>query len=129
MKIEDLINKLFETREKSNSFHYSSTSRSMHKIMEEYYDEILEKVDLLVEVYIGKYGQIGEYINIYDEDSINNKNILEYFENVVDFINVSSSKIFDIKKDSHLLSIVDDIYNLLYRTIYKIKYLSENETH
>ena len=70
MKIENLVNKLFETREKANSFHYNIESRSIHIIMEEYYTEILELTDKLVEVYIGKYDTIGDYISIIDEESI-----------------------------------------------------------
>ena len=129
MKIENLVNKLFETREKANSFHYNTKSRSIHIIMEEYYTEILELTDSLVEVYIGKYDMIGDYISIVDEESIKNNDILIYFENATKYIKNSSNIIFNKQDDTHLLSIIDDIYNLLYKTIYKIKVLTKNETY
>lgn len=129
MKIENLVNKLFETREKANSFHYNIESRSIHIIMEEYYTEILELTDKLVEVYIGKYDTIGDYISIVDEESIKNNDILNYFENAIKCIKHCSEETFNKEEDTHLLSIVDDIYNLLYRTIYKIKVLTKNETY
>ena len=129
MKIENLVNKLFETREKANSFYYNIESRSIHIIMEEYYTEILELTDKLVEVYIGKYDTIGDYISIIDEESIKNNDILNYFENATKCIKHCSDETFNKEEDSHLLSIVDDIYNLLYRTIYKIKVLTKNETY
>lgn len=97
--------------------------------MEEYYTEILELTDKLVEVYIGKYDTIGDYISIVDEESIKNNDILNYFENAIKCIKHCSDETFNKEEDSHLLSIVDDIYNLLYKTVYKIKVLTKNETY
>ncbi len=129
MTIENLINKLFETREKANSFHYNIESKSIHIIMEEYYTEVLELTDKLVEIYIGKYDNIGDYMLINDEESIKNNDVLSYFENVIKYIKENSTKVFNKDEDTHLLSIIDDIYNLLYITIYKIKVLTKNETY
>ncbi len=118
------FSKLFESRQMAHVFHLQSNSEGSfaeHKALQDYYDGVLDLVDDLIEIHQGQYGIVEGY-DIIDTSSTRKKNALEYFEDLA--IYLKSEKFNAINKDdSHLHNIVDEIVALVYKTIYKLKYL------
>lgn len=114
------INKLFESREMANAFHYCVEHNNLHTFLEEYYSKIINLYDELIEMYQGKYGIINEPYEIIIAERGND--VVGYFEDTVKQLEKSVDKVFD-KNDTFLLSKNDEIIGLLYKIIYKMKYL------
>jgi Family of unknown function (DUF5856) len=116
--------KIFESRQMAHVFHLQARgdgSFSQHKALEEYYEGILDLIDSFIEVYSGQYEVIENYENIDTNDSVN-KNKIDYFINLVEFIK-STRYTAILKEDTHLQNIIDEMVALIYRTLYKLKNL------
>lgn len=118
--MKKLVNKIFESREVTHSLHLNSDKYSEHIALEEYYTGIIPLIDELVEVYTGQYDKIGEYM--YIESKPEMEDAVKYMTTVVEYI--KSERYEQIKEeDAHLQAIVDEVINLQYKTIYKLKFL------
>jgi len=114
-----LIAKLFEARQVSHNVHLQTKSYSEHKALNDFYEEILDFTDLLVESYQGQYGIISGYEKLIQIEPVNN--IIEYLEDCVEMFTISKKSISE--KDSHIKNIMEEIIALTYKTIYKLKNL------
>jgi hypothetical protein len=116
--ISELVNKFFESRQVAHNAHLATKSFSQHKALQGYYEDILDLTDEFVETYQGQYGILSGYENI-KTNKVND--IIAYLEDC--------SKIFLAghealnKKDTHLHNILDEICGLIFRTLYKLKFL------
>lgn len=115
-KIEDFVSKLLSARTQAHIFHWQSSTLSEHLALEEFYKEITKLTDKLVESYQGKNNIINGYKNV---DLITASSLF-YFESLSAFIKEKRSLVF---VDSCLNNIIDEIEELIYKTIYKLKYL------
>jgi len=57
--IEEFVGRMFALRDASHVAHWASRSYAQHKALGKFYDEIIEKVDGIVEAYQGYFGLIG----------------------------------------------------------------------
>ena len=115
----ELANKLFESREKAHVFHLTIKSHENHMATQFYYEGILDVIDNLVEVWQGKYGMIEDY-QFADYNSETDP--IKYFEDLSKFIEMERYN-FIPKEDTFLHNILDESLELLYKTLYKLKYL------
>jgi hypothetical protein len=122
--VSKFFSKLFESREIAHIFHLQLNKEEgsyvSHIALNEYYDEVLEMIDELIEVYQGQYDIVEGY-DLIDTNKVEDSNALEYFEKLGKEILESKSCIDE--KDTHLHSLIDDIVCLIYKTLYKLKYL------
>ena len=96
--------------------HLKTKSFSQHMALGEYYAEIVDLVDGLVESYQGKYGVIEQYPDSYHSP----KDPVKYFESLQKFVEEGRQ---DLPKDSELQNIIDEIADLINSTTYKLKFL------
>ena len=54
--LEELVERVFCARNASHLEHWATDSFSIHMALGEFYDEIVDKIDEIVEVYQGSYG-------------------------------------------------------------------------
>jgi hypothetical protein len=117
------FSKLFESREMAHIYHLQVNgdmgSHAKHTALGEYYDEVLELIDSIIEAFQGQYGIIEEY-DVIDTSETRSKDTIEYFNELARFIK-EERKCINLD-DTHLHSIIDDIVVLLYKTLYKLKY-------
>lgn len=113
------ISLLFSSRDQAHVFHLRSLSYAQHKALNEYYDEILDLIDGLVESYQGKYGLVQGYEGPRGFNE-NAGSATSYFEQLAQLIENTRS---DIVQDSYLQNQVDEVLALVYSTIYKLKFL------
>lgn len=122
--IAKFFSKIFESKEMAHVYHLTvkgeEGSYSSHKALEDYYENILEHLDNAIEVYQGQYGEIIESYDIIDTSKSKDSEMIEYFEEVGNFILENKSVIPD--KDTHTHSIIDEISILVYKLLYKLRY-------
>jgi hypothetical protein len=105
-------------------FHFQTRSYATHKALNEYYDEIVDLADALIEDFQGKYSQLivvpednETIINLKtDEDAI------AYLTGLSEDIKNKYQKLFK-PEDTNLLNILDEIKTLIESTLYKLKFL------
>ena len=97
-------------------FHWSTDSFSKHMALGEYYDEIVELTDDLVEAYMGCYEKITTFPSIYHQP----KEPIKYLESLKAFVKDARQ---DLPQETELQNIVDEIAQLIDSTLYKLKNL------
>lgn len=121
--VSRFFSKLFESREMSHVYHLQVRgdmgSHAAHEALQKYYEGILEFIDDLIEIYQGQYEIIEDY-EIIDTQSTKNKDKIEYFNELVEFVKNERRCISD--KDTHLHNIIDEVVALIYKTLYRLKY-------
>ena len=96
--------------------HLQSRSYSEHVALGAYYEEVGDLVDSFVEAYQGKYGIISNY----EQDYFLPTPALEYLISLNDYVKDERQ---DLPQDSELQNLVDEIADLIDRTIYKLRFL------
>lgn len=115
-----LISFLFHSRTQAHIFHLQTTSFAEHKALNDYYDNIIDLVDGLVESYQGKYGILKGYSNYSVLEYKDKAQVINYFESLVDKV----SKLRTSIKDSYIQNQIDNVIELLESTLYKLKFLN-----
>lgn len=119
-----LFSKIFESREMSHIYHLQVNgeqgSHAAHLALGSYYDGINELLDELIETYQGQYGIVDGY-DLIDTKDTRTKEKVAYFEEVVEYIKNARKCISE--EDTHLHNIIDEMVALLYKTLYKLKFL------
>jgi hypothetical protein len=122
--VTQFFSKLFESREMAHIYHLQvkgdQGSYATHEALGDYYEEIVEILDDTIEVYQGQYGLVDGY-DVIDTTDTKSKEPLAYFEELAEYIKHGKKCISD--EDTHIHSLLDDVVCLIYKTIYKLKFL------
>ena len=119
--MERIASMFFHSRTQAHIFHLrvkGPGAFAAHSALNTYYDEIVGIIDGLVESYQGKYGiiEFKEVNNLDNDASV--ENIIKYFTNLCTFLEKERQ---DAKlKDSWIQNQIDNIFELLYSTKYKL---------
>ena len=107
-----------QSRNQAHIYHLQTESFAAHKALNEYYDEIVELFDGLVESYQGRYGILRNYkmAGAIKEDD----NPITYFEALSKFVESIREK---CPQDSYIQNEIDTVVKLIESTKYKLKYL------
>jgi hypothetical protein len=98
--------------------HFSTTSYSTHKALQNFYEEIGDLVDSFVEAFQGKYGLLTNYKAEY-----------ELPPEPIAYLNYLKAEVEKLRRDpafpqdSELQNEVDNIANLINSTLYKLRFL------
>lgn len=117
------ISKLFHARIQTHIFHLQvqgEGSYAAHKALDDFYNDIVDITDELVETYQGKYGIIYDYALAPMENFKSVDNCVQYLSSLHAYIDEKKSSIF---KDSDLLNIIDEAKSLIKSTLYKMRFL------
>jgi len=120
MKIEEFFGTLQQSMVESWRSHLKTSKYSEHIALDEYYNDIVDKVDSLIENWMGIHGKVEEYVNLLTSDEYES---VEYFEELRKIVEEGR----ELMDSSELESNVDDILGLIDRTLYKLKELTENK--
>jgi len=112
------ISMLFASRTQAHIFHLQTDSFAAHKALQEYYEEIVEIADGLVESYQGRYGILRGYQGqaSFKEDN----QPLTYFEALDKYVETTRH---ELPKDSYIQNEVDTLVALIESTKYKLRFL------
>ena len=119
--IEELIGKIFCTRNKTHVAHWKTKSYAQHKALGGFYESVIDLIDDLVEAYQGNFGIIGKvtYKEEYDDSKVDCVKCLT--EDVTWIAEHRSHIAQDVDA---LENIVDEITALYLKTLYKLENLS-----
>lgn len=94
--------------------HLQTDSYAKHKALGDYYEEIIELVDGLVETFQGIEGIITQYPNMYHPP----KEPVAYLESLQKFVAESRDS---LPQATEIQNIVDEIAQLIDSTVYKLR--------
>lgn len=103
--------------------HLKTDKYSKHVALNDFYEDIVDVVDQLIEDYMSIYGKVENYENLLDEKEIG---AIEYLETLRDFTRESADELLD-EDDTELFSDVDNILSVIDTAIYKLKELDESK--
>lgn len=114
------INEFFGTLQESVTYewrkHLQSKDHAEHVILDEYYKEMPEKIDALIEAYQANHDPVKDYKNL-----LNGKDLspIEYLNRLQSITREGR----ELMEESELESLCDDILSLIDSTLYKLKEL------
>ena len=121
MTIEELFGTLQQAVVGSWRKHLRTAKYGKHEALDEFYKEMPEKVDALIEAWMGANGKkIGSFENLLKSANYNTLSYLKELKKIC-------KQGYDLMGDNdELKSLLDDIVNLINSTLYKVKELSES---
>lgn len=121
MKIEELFGTLQMSVVSGWRKHLRSAKYGKHVALQEFYEEMPDKVDALIEAWMGANGKkVGNFTNILTSSNMNTLSYLKELKKVC-------KDGYDLLDDNEELeSLLDDIVNLINSTLYKVKELAES---
>jgi len=120
MKAAEFIGLLFLARDVTHSVHLNTRSYSKHKALNIFYERIVGVADDFAEAYQGRHGLIGP-ITLHSVKKTNN--VIEFLEDSLKQIEDARYEVCD-KSDSSLQQLIDNIIEVYFRTLYKLKFLA-----
>ena len=121
MTIEELFGTLQMSTVATWRKHLRTAKYGKHEALDEFYKEMPEKVDTLIEAWMGAHGKkVGAFQNVL---SSSNLNTLKYLGELKRVCKEGYSLMGD---NDELKSLLDDIVNQINSTLYKVKELSES---
>lgn len=114
--IEELITKIFCTRNCAHFTHWTTDSYAQHEALGSFYTDVIDLLDTFVEVYQGNYSKIDQL-----DFDCECKPILKHLEEDVRWIDKNYKTLSG--SVTALQNILDEIVALYLKTIYKLKFL------
>lgn len=115
---EKFFGKLFQIRDQIHLTHLKVSgigSFASHKALNEFYDEILDLTDGLIESYQGKYG----LLNI----TIESSTVVDPISTLKELTKLTESTAYNMFKETWVQNQLDEISQLTYQTLYKLQNL------
>jgi DNA-binding ferritin-like protein len=122
MTIEELFGTLQQAVVGSWRKHLRTAKYGKHEALDEFYKEMPEKVDALIEAWMGANGKkIGGFENLLKSANYNTLSYLKELKKIC-------KQGYDLlDENEELEGLLDDIVNLINSTLYKVKELSEHQ--
>lgn len=114
--VEQLIARVFATRNCAHLKHWSTKSYAEHVALGEFYDSVIDVIDNLIECYQGNFGLIGN-VKLTNETG----DILKCLEADAVWFAANEDKITG--EVDALENIMQELVALYLKTIYKLKFL------
>jgi hypothetical protein len=116
-KIEELAGRVFQARNIAHREHLRTDSFSKHMALGSFYDDVIESIDEIIEVYQGRHELIGDFI-VQDKSP---KNVTAYLIEEAAWIENNRGK-FDTCPA--VLNLIDGLAAIYLRTVYKLTNLA-----
>lgn len=111
--IEELVSRVFATRNALHLKHWATTSYAAHVALGELYDGIIDKLDEVVEIYQGAVEMIGDV-----EPATVKDDIIAHIRDEADWIEENMEEISAGTKAVE--NVLQDLSGIYYRAIYKL---------
>jgi uncharacterized membrane-anchored protein YhcB (DUF1043 family) len=100
--IEEFFGTLQQATVETWKKHLKTDKHSKHIALNEFYEDIVELVDTLIEDYMGIYGKVEDYKNLMTTDKMS---AVEYLEELRDLCKSSSKELFK-EENTELFSVL-----------------------
>jgi hypothetical protein len=115
----DMVSKLLHSQTQVHVFHLQTKSYSEHKALQNYYEGIDGLVDGVIESYQGKYNVVKNYETMDIENYSGVDQLITYFKELDKTIEEKRKSV----KESYLQNQIDTIQELIFSTLYKLRFL------
>jgi glucan-binding YG repeat protein len=115
----EMVCQILHSQTQIHIFHLGTKSYSEHKALQKYYEGIDALVDGVIESYQGKYGLLTNYKSFKNQSYKNKNQVLKYFTSLLNMIEEKR----DCCDDSYIQNQIDTVQELIYSTMYKLKFL------
>jgi len=115
MTFVEFISRLHDSKQQSIVWHHQTTSYSEHKALNNYYDEILELIDDLVESVSGVYGRPQGYSVATLQNYSGHEQLVKYYKGLYEFVQKERKTIY---QDSWIQNQIDEVAQLIAKTSY-----------
>lgn len=119
LSIKEYLGTLMQSVVETWGLHLNTNKYSEHIALNEFYDEMLDLVDTLIENYKGIYGNIPAKAEVFKPEATNAS---EYLRELREFVEKGRS----LFTDSEILSDIDSILSAIDECLYKVENLTEN---
>lgn len=119
-KFCEMVCQMLHSQKQAHIFHLGTKSFSEHMALNGYYSEIDELVDGIIESYQGKYGLLTDYKSYKNQTYKDKKQVLKYFTGLLNTIEENRQSV----EDSYIQNQIDTVQELIYSTMYKLKFLN-----
>jgi high-affinity Fe2+/Pb2+ permease len=116
---KDMVSILLHSQTQVHIFHLQTKSYSEHKALQGYYEGIDALVDGIIESYQGKYDLVTGYNSIKTEDYKSSEQVMKYFKALDSMVEKNRKSV----KESFLQNQIDTVQELIYSTLYKLRFL------
>ena len=116
----EMISLLLHSRNQVHILHLQTKSYAEHKALNEYYDEIVDLVDGLVESYQGKYDILKGYKSYDIQEYKGTESTIKYLKDLCDKV----TKLRKCCDDSYIQNQIDNVCELINSTLYKLRFLN-----
>lgn len=117
--MEHFVSLLFLARDVAHREHLRTRSFAAHMALNDFYHEIIEQADGLVEAYQGSY-QLLKDLEIIGSKNVDN--IETFLKNQVTWIDANRYKVCD-KNDTPIQNLIDGIMETYFTVLYKLRFL------
>lgn len=118
--VEEFFGTLLYSKTETHKSHLETSTNRDHVTLNDFYDDIVDLVDDLIEAYQGIHGKVNGYENILKTDG---PDAVGYLEDLRDMVRAGRD---EYCKESELQSICDEILELIDSTLYKLKEFKED---
>jgi hypothetical protein len=115
----EMVCRLLHSQTQVHVFHLQTKSYSEHKALQGYYEGVDALVDGIAESFQGKYDLLTGYKTIKMVDYKSNEQLITYFKGLDDNIEKNRKAV----KESYIQNQIDGIQELIYSTLYKLRFL------
>ena len=118
----DMVCALLHSQTQVHIFHLGvkgKGSYAAHKALQGYYESIDGLVDSLIESYQGKYGLLTNYKSFKNESFNSIKQTISYLKGLNEMIEEKR----DCCDDSYIQNQIDGVQELIFSTLYKLRFL------
>lgn len=116
--IEDLVQRVFCTRNYAHVAHFQTKSYAEHMALDEFYNNVIEAIDTLVEAYQGSFGLIKDLPKAKDEKITD---IIALLSDDAKWMKANRDSV--CKKITALENLLDGVMEVYLKAIYKLKNL------
>jgi RNA binding exosome subunit len=111
----DFLSSLNSCKQQAVFWHNQTKSFSEHKALENFYSEILELLDGLVESTAGIYGRPMGYTTHEPTDYVSKEEVMKYFKTLYDYIATERKSLY---QETWIQNQIDEIAQLVAETLY-----------
>jgi len=116
---KDMVSILLHSQTQVHIFHLQTKSYAEHKALQGYYEGIDTLVDGIIESYQGKYDVVTGYNSIKTEEYKSSEQVIKYFKALDSMVEKNRKSV----KESFLQNQIDTVQELIYSTLYKLRFL------
>lgn len=116
--MEELIARTFSLRNAVHLAHWSTRSFAEHEALGEFYVDIIDKIDLIIEAYQGVFGLVGQVASLASRSNA----VVDEIRSELEWLMENREELS--KGNAVLLNQIDDLGHFYAQTIYKLDFLS-----